>query len=152
MRANEKAKRQEERLEWEEIVKCWPIDASKEKEAVDLALSMPKKNGHVNYSEAAEALIVQGWPFGKCKTKFANQIRGWANRPVHAQQELAGRKRKAAAEDGEDGGGENGDVVPIPPRQQAVLAGSLHRYTATERVEKLTGREKCWRKELFDAL
>ena len=33
-----------------------------------------------------------------------------------------------------------------------MLAGSLHRYTATERVEKLTKREKCWRKELFDAL
>ena len=62
------------------------------------------------------------------------------------------KKRKAAGEDGEDGGGENGDVLIVPPRQQAMLAGSLHRYPATERVEKLTKREKCWRKGLFDAL
>ena len=86
-RANEKEKRQVEREEWEEIVKCWPIDASKEKQAVDLALSLPKTKGHVDYAAAAEGLVYQGWPFSKCKTKFANLIRGWMNRAVHAKQE-----------------------------------------------------------------
>ena len=74
LHANEKEKRQVEREEWEEIVKCRPVDASKEKQAFDLALSLPKKKGHVDYAAAGEGLIYQGWPFSKCKIKFANQI------------------------------------------------------------------------------
>ena len=50
-RANEKEKRQVEREEWEEIVKR--ADASKEKQAVDLARSLPKKR--------KRKLMVEDW-------------------------------------------------------------------------------------------
>ena len=54
-------------------------------------------------------------------------------------------------DDREDSSGENVRVPP-PPRHEAMLMESLNRYTAAERIEKITEREKDWRKELFAAL
>ena len=75
-RANGKARRQEQREEWLELVKHFPINDEKENHVVDLVLSLPEKKGALDYTATTEALVLQGWPFAKCKPKFANQIRG----------------------------------------------------------------------------
>ena len=104
-RTSEKPRRQEQRGEWLELVKHFPMNDAREKHAVELVLCLFKKKGALDYSaatEATEALVLQGGPFAKYKPKFANQIRGWANRVVHAQQESARfiKHKIMAAEDG----------------------------------------------------
>ena len=83
------------------MLKHSPIRDAREKHAVEPVLSLIEKRGALDYLSAVEALILQNWAFAKRETKWENQIRGRANRAVHAQQESARlkRKRMAAEED-----------------------------------------------------
>ena len=133
------------------MLRHFPIGGARDKHAVEPVPSLPKKKGVLDHSEAAEALVLQGWPMAKCKTKLANQIKRWANRAVHAQEESARlkRKRMVAEEDGE---------MPSAPHPctstQTMEVETLGRYNAKEvkRVETLTRKEEDRGEEIFDAL
>ena len=49
MRANEKARHQEQREEWVERVKCFPSNDERQKHAVEPLLSLTKEKGALDY-------------------------------------------------------------------------------------------------------